>query len=106
MQTNTTCEWFIEPIGAHTNEWITKYLVEHQQADNAHTSSLSDGRGTAHDVIAMPAYGTVRTIIASRANCEFTFNIFIRRRGHSHIARWTLYRYGKSTKISRVVATP
>ncbi len=99
MQKNGTCEWFVEPIGSHTNEWISKYLAEHQQVDNAHTLGLTDGKGTAHDVIAMPSYDAVRPIIASKANCEFKFNIFIRTRGHKYISRWLLYRYGKPKKI-------
>lgn len=92
MQISKICEWFIEPIGSHTNEWLSKHLAEHQAIDNAHVINVNDGAGVPHDVIAVPSYSTVRTMLQSARDLNFKFNIFRRLHGNNRISRWQPFR--------------
>ena len=62
--------WYIEPIGAHTNEALARELPE----ENAQRG-LPDKNGKRHDVWECP-YSIISRFMRSRKKCKLTFEVY------------------------------
>lgn len=74
-------DWFIEPLGEYTNEYVANYLAKALQGEEATRVEMFDRRGRPHDVWQVP-YRVVGQLHESRrTNSNLKFLVFHRKTG-------------------------
>ena len=96
-------QWFIEPIGSHTNGIVGDWLNAQGGVPGAEFA-LYDSTGEKHDVFLVPDYKFVDQVIKSRQDLELIFLVWNRGGDNEAIQLWPYG--GKKKKVVKKIKLP
>jgi hypothetical protein len=91
------CQWFIEPLDAHTNEVIANELLRRSIFDGA-SFELRDKGGAAHQLFYVPAHHYISDFSSARQKFGLKFKVWRRFSDNETIKLWTFERQSNPVK--------
>ncbi len=78
--------WFVEPIGAHTNEIIAKRLLAVNQLDE--NFAITDSEGREISVFQIEKYSFVQELYDNRHKFSLRFKVYSRQGKNGQLKLW------------------
>ena len=93
-----TVEWYVEPIGSHTNKVVADFLTSKEELVVGSHANLKDNKKKEHSVYRMPDYFSITALYKSKVTLGLTFNVFSRFKNYGPIRLWIFGEKKKSKK--------
>lgn len=97
-QAKRNTNWFVEPIGAHSNQIIAENLAKLNEAD-ATSLEVIDNKGKPHSVYQIYDYSFITNLIKAKAKFNLSMNIYYRSGVNGAIRPWELVKKAKKLNL-------